>query len=48
VIGRNLLLWSDAPHIDPETALNSGNAQGYEYGQLPSARSIGFAITVRP
>jgi TonB-linked SusC/RagA family outer membrane protein len=46
--GRNLFLWSDVPHIDPETALNAGNAQGYEYGQTPSARSIGFSITVSP
>jgi TonB-linked SusC/RagA family outer membrane protein len=48
ILGRNLFLWSDVPHIDPETALNAGNAQGYEYGQLPSARSVGFSITVTP
>jgi TonB-linked SusC/RagA family outer membrane protein len=48
LIGRNLFLWSDVPHIDPETALDAGNAQGYEYGQLPSSRSIGFTITVTP
>ena len=48
VVGRNLFLWSDVPHIDPETALNPGNAQGFEYGQLPSPRSIGFSISVTP
>jgi TonB-linked SusC/RagA family outer membrane protein len=48
VIGRNLALWSDVPHIDPETALDAGNAQGFEYGQLPSTRSIGFSISVTP
>ena len=48
VVGRNLFLWSDVPHIDPETALNPGNAQGFEYGQLPSPRSIGLSISVTP
>jgi outer membrane receptor protein involved in Fe transport len=48
LIGRNLALWSDVPHIDPETAFNAGNAQGYEYGQLPSSRSIGFSVSVTP
>jgi hypothetical protein len=43
LIGRNLMLWSDVPHIDPETAFNPGNAQGFEYSQPPSARSIGFS-----
>ena len=35
LVGRNLMLWADVPNIDPETALNSGNAQGFEWGQLP-------------
>jgi hypothetical protein len=48
VMGRNLFLWSDVPHIDPETALNAGNAQGFEYGQQPSARSIGFSLSLTP
>jgi len=44
-VGRNLaILSTSVPHIDPETAFNSGNVQGLEYGQLPSARSIGFSI----
>jgi hypothetical protein len=48
VIGRNLHLWTDVPHIDPETAFHPGNAQGFEYSQVPSARSIGFSITITP
>jgi len=44
-VGRNLaILSTTVPHIDPETAFSSGNVQGLEYGQLPSARSIGFSI----
>ena len=45
LVGRNLaLLSTTVPHIDPETAFNNGNVQGLEYGQLPSARSLGFSI----
>jgi len=47
LIGRNLaILSSSIPHVDPETSFNSGNAQGLEFGQLPSARSIGFNINL--
>jgi TonB-linked SusC/RagA family outer membrane protein len=47
LIGRNLaLLKSSVPHVDPETAFGSGNVQGFEFGQLPSARSIGFSISL--
>jgi hypothetical protein len=48
LVGRNLALWTDAPHIDPETAFSAGNQQGIEFGQLPTARSIGFNVTVTP
>ncbi len=48
LVGRNLMLWAKAPHIDPETAFDSGNAQGFEFGQLPSARSFGINVTVTP
>jgi hypothetical protein len=48
LIGRNLGLWTDNPHIDPETAFDNSNVQGLEYGQAPSARSLGFTISVRP
>jgi len=44
-VGRNLaILSTSVPHVDPETAFSSGNVQGLEYGQLPSARSLGFSI----
>jgi len=48
VVGRNLALWTNARHIDPETAMESSNVQGFEFAQMPSARSFGFNITVRP
>jgi TonB-linked SusC/RagA family outer membrane protein len=50
LIGRNLFLWTPASnrHIDPETGPDANNVQGIEYGQVPSARSIGFNISVRP
>lgn len=48
LVGRNLILWTDVPNIDPETAFNPGNAQGYEWGQFPSARSVGFSVSVVP
>jgi len=45
LVGRNMaILSTSVPHIDPETAFNSGNVQGLEFGQLPSARSMGFSI----
>ncbi|HZL09786.1 MAG TPA: SusC/RagA family TonB-linked outer membrane protein [Prolixibacteraceae bacterium] len=49
VIGRNLaILYKKAPHIDPETGLsNSNGQQGMEFGQLPSARSIGVSLNVK-
>jgi TonB-linked SusC/RagA family outer membrane protein len=48
VIGRNLALWTDVPNVDPETAFNASDVQGFEYSQFPSARSIGFSLTVTP
>jgi TonB-linked SusC/RagA family outer membrane protein len=48
VVGKNLLLRSKAPHIDPETAFNATNVQGIEFGQFPTARSIGFTVSVQP
>jgi len=48
VVGRNLaLLYSTIPHVDPETSFTSGNVQGFEFGQLPSARSFGFNINLK-
>jgi hypothetical protein len=48
IVGRNLYLWAKAPNIDPEAAFSSSNLQGIEMGQLPSARSIGFQVTLTP
>lgn len=44
LVGRNLaVLFRNIPHIDPESAFSSADSeQGQEFGQLPSARSIGF------
>ena len=48
IVGRNLALWTNARHLDPETSMEGTNVQGFEYGQMPSVRSFGFNITVRP
>ncbi len=48
LVGRNLaILKTSVPHIDPETAFSNNNAQGIEFGQLPSARSLGFNVSVK-
>jgi TonB-linked SusC/RagA family outer membrane protein len=48
LVGSNLWLKTDVPHIDPETAFSAGNVQGFEYGQIPSPRTFGFNISIRP
>ncbi len=48
VVGRNLaILHKNVPHIDPEAAVNSGNVQGFEGGQLPTERSIGVNLNLK-
>jgi len=49
VVARNLaILYKAAPHIDPETGFSSSNGnQGMEFGQIPSARSYGFNLSVK-
>ena len=47
LIGKNLLLWSRIDNIDPETAFDASNVQGIEFGQFPTARSIGFSLSLR-
>jgi TonB-linked SusC/RagA family outer membrane protein len=46
LVGRNLLLLhSNIPHIDPETAFGGdASTQGFEFGALPSTRSVGFNL----
>jgi TonB-linked SusC/RagA family outer membrane protein len=49
LVGRNLALWgTKVPNIDPESAFSSTNLQGIEMGQMPTARSIGFQLSVTP
>ncbi|MGH7502630.1 MAG: SusC/RagA family TonB-linked outer membrane protein [Longimicrobiales bacterium] len=48
LVGRNLALWSKIDNIDPETAFDTGNTQGIEFGQFPTARSLGLSISIRP
>lgn len=48
LVGRNLaLLYSVVPHVDPETSFNLRNAQGLEFGQIPSSRALGFNVGVK-
>ncbi len=48
LIGRNLLLFTDVPSIDPETfSIRNGIfVNGFESQQLPSTRSFGFSLKV--
>ncbi len=49
LVGRNLALWTDVPHIDPETASTSGGTviPGVESVALPSTRSFGVNLNCR-
>ncbi len=46
VTGRNLLLWSDVPYIDPEVSSYDGQFQGVESFSLPSLRSFGVSLNI--
>ncbi|MEZ4987552.1 MAG: TonB-dependent receptor [Saprospiraceae bacterium] len=48
IVGRNLLLFSKVPTIDPETySIRNGIfVNGFESTQLPSTRSLGFSLSV--
>lgn len=47
-VGRNLFfIYKDAPNIDPEVALNTGNGQGVESLSLPTTRTYGFNVNLR-
>ena len=48
-VGRNLMLWTDVPHIDPETASSAGGTiiPGVESVAIPSARSYGFNVSFK-
>ncbi len=46
--GRNLaILNKNAPNVDPETSAGSGNVQGFENGQYPSTRIVGFNVNIK-
>jgi len=49
LVGRNLaILYKTVPHIDPETAFSDRNSDlGQEFGQQPSARSMGVNINIK-
>lgn len=49
LVGRNLALWTDVPHIDPETSSTSGGTiiPGNESVALPSTRSWGVNVNFR-
>lgn len=46
LVGRNLVLWSDVPNIDPEVSGYDGQFQGLEAFSLPSLRSYGAALNI--
>lgn len=49
LVGRNLFLWSNAPHVDPETMAYKGGTAlpGIEYMSLPSVRSYGINLSFK-
>ncbi len=49
LVGRNLLLFSNVPSIDPETySIRNGLfVNGFESTQLPSTRSYGFSVSLK-
>ena len=48
IVGRNLALWTENPHFDPETiSFNGGTIiPGVEDMATPSTRSFGFNVNV--
>jgi len=48
-VGRNLFLWDNVPHVDPENmSLSGGTAlPGIEYMAIPSTRSFGFNLSFK-
>lgn len=47
LVGRNVaILFKNIPHVDPEFDRLGGNSYGFGYGELPTARSIGFNVNL--
>lgn len=46
LVGNNVAVWSDVPHVDPEAhALNGGTlVPGFEVTQMPSTRAFGIKL----
>ena len=49
VVGRNVALWTQNPHIDPENMSMSGGTlvPGVENMAYPTPRSIGFNLNFK-
>ncbi|REG90415.1 TonB-linked SusC/RagA family outer membrane protein [Algoriphagus antarcticus] len=49
LVGRNLALWTENPHFDPETMAMGGGTliPGVEDMAFPSTRSMGFNINIK-
>ena len=48
LVGRNLLTWSRAGDIDPESTVRAARLGSLDLGQLPFARSIGLQLSLTP
>jgi hypothetical protein len=48
LVGRNLaILYKKVPNVDPESAINNGNAQGLELYGAPQTRNVGFNLNLK-
>jgi hypothetical protein len=49
LVGRNLALWTENPHFDPETMAMGGGTliPGVEDMAIPSTRNIGFNLNIK-
>ena len=47
LIGRNFLLWSNLPNVDPETSQGTGNGVGgFDYVSLPQTTAYGVTLNL--
>jgi hypothetical protein len=48
-VARNLAVWSDVPHVDPESASTSGGTiiPGVESVAIPSTKSYGVNLSFK-
>ncbi|PXV65424.1 TonB-linked SusC/RagA family outer membrane protein [Dysgonomonas alginatilytica] len=47
LVGRNLwMIYSKTKGFDPEAGYSTGNAQGLEFGSMPTLRSLGFNVNI--